>query len=126
MIAALTPGQNIKHVITRRKSSDVNIAEKINVDIMQFHFANYAHRNMKFQELPKTPLDCDRRVDILWELSFNFKQATPNWQGMMHTVHQGKEHPGQSSVVFLPINRHVFWGQDMHSIHIGVPLQSCN
>ena len=76
LIAALTPGQNINHVITRRKSSDVNIAEKTNVDIIQFHFANYAHRNMKFEELPKTPLDCDRRVDILWELSFSFKQAT--------------------------------------------------
>ena len=45
---------------------------------------------------------------------------------MMHTVHQGNEHPGQSSGVFLPINRRVFWGQDMHSIHLGVPLQSCN
>ena len=56
MIAALTPGQNIKDVITRRKSSDVNIAEKTNVDIIQFHFANCAHRNMKFQELPKHPL----------------------------------------------------------------------
>ena len=102
MLAALTPGQNIKHIIPRRKSSEVNIAEKTNVDIIQFHFANYAHRNMKFQELPKH-LDCDRRVDILWELSFNFKQATPYWQGMVHTVHQGNEHPGQSFVVFLPI-----------------------
>ena len=55
-----------------------------------------------FNDLP-TLIDCDRTVDVLWELSLNFKQETPGWQGMMHIIHQGLEHPGQSSVVFLPM-----------------------
>lgn len=33
----------------------------------------------------------------------NFKQETPGRQGMSHILHQGLEHPGQSSVVFLPM-----------------------
>ena len=102
MIGAMTPRQNTKRIIPRRNTLEVSIAEKTKVEIIEHLFASHAHRNINFQELPKH-LDCDRRIDILWELSFNFKQATPNWQGMMHTVHRGSEHPGQSSVVYLPI-----------------------
>ena len=102
MIGAMTPGQNTKRIIPRRNTLEVSIAEKTKVEIIEHRFSSHAHRNINFQELSKY-LDCDRRIDILWELSFNFKQATPNWQGMMHTVHRGSGHPGQSSVVYLPI-----------------------
>ncbi len=79
----------------------MNIVDKTKVEIIEHRFSGHAHRTVKFQELPKHV--CDRRIDLLWELSFNFKRATPNWQGMMHTVHRGSEHPGQSSVLYLPI-----------------------
>ena len=39
----------------------------------------------------------------MWEVSLGFEEATPNWQGMMHILHQGSQHPGQSSVKFLPM-----------------------
>ena len=48
-----------------------------------------------------TFLDCDKRIDILWEVSLGFKEATPNCQEMMHILHQGSQHRGQSSVKFL-------------------------
>src|SRR6218665_1605776 len=31
----------------------------------------------------------DKTVDLLWELSFKFKEATPGWHGMMLIIHQG-------------------------------------
>ncbi len=101
MIAAMTPGQSTKRIVPRRNISEVNIVDKTKVEIIEHRFSGHAHRTVKFQELPKHV--CDRRIDLLWELSFNFKRATPNWQGMMHTVHRGSEHPGQSSVLYLPI-----------------------
>ena len=102
MIAALTPGRNTNLIIPRRDGAELNIVDTTKIEIMQLRFAKHARRSMKFQALPNG-LDYDKRVDILWELSFNFKQATPNWPGMMHTIHRGNEHPGQSSVVYLPM-----------------------
>ena len=67
MIGAMTPGQNTKHIIPRRNTLEVSIAEKTKVEIIEHRFASHAHRNINFQELPKH-LDCDRRIDILWEL----------------------------------------------------------
>jgi hypothetical protein len=32
-----------------------------------------------------------------------FEVQVPNWQGMMHTMNQERNHPGQSSVQFLPM-----------------------
>ena len=32
-----------------------------------------------------------------------FKGKTPNWQGMMHILHQGNRHPGRSSLKFSPM-----------------------
>ena len=45
----------------------------------------------------------DRTIDILLELSLNFKDEAPGRQGMMHIIHQGQDHPGQSPIVFLPM-----------------------
>ena len=102
MIATLTPGQKANRMIPRHNISQLNITEKTRIEIKQLRFANKACRDILFQDLPRF-LDCDDRIDILWELSFNFKQTLPNWQGMMHILHQGNDHPGQSSIVFLPM-----------------------
>ena len=59
-------------------------------------------QDTRFEELPRLA-ECNKMLDLLWELSFNFKQTTPSWQGMMHMMHKGNEHPGQSSVRFLPM-----------------------
>ena len=59
---------------------------------------------MKFQALSNS-LNNERRVDILWELSFNFNQATLNWP----STTQGLQKHGRSiciqdsgSSVYLP------------------------
>ena len=102
MIAALTPGQETDLSIPRHKTTKLNIVEKSKVVIIDHRFAKHVRRDITFRELPSLT-ECDMRVDLLWELSFNFKQTTPGWQGMMHIIYQGNEHPGQSSIRYLPM-----------------------
>jgi 5'-3' exonuclease len=102
MVAAMTPGRKTMHHVSRRNIADLNIVEMSTVDIMEYRFANDALRSIRFQELPDLE-NCDMRPDILWELSLHFKQQTPHWQGMMHVIHQGYAHPGQSSILYLPM-----------------------
>ena len=102
IIAAVTPGRWTNCLISKRNISELDTENKSKIPILEYTFANHACREIVFQELPRF-LNCDRRVDILWEVSLHFKQATPNWQGMMHILHQGTQHPGQSSVTFLPM-----------------------
>ena len=41
-------------------------------------------------------------IDLLWKISLTVQSTRPSWTGMMQMVNHG-EHPGQASVVFLPI-----------------------
>ena len=102
MIATLTPGQRTDLCIPRHRTTELNIVEKSKVAIIDHRFARHVRREITFNELPDLT-KCDTRVDVLWELSFNFKQATPGWQGMMHIIYQGNDHPGQSSIRYLPM-----------------------
>ena len=47
-------------------------------------------------------LDPTANLDILWKTSLLFGFSRPAWSGMMQFVHRGN-HPGQSSVTFLPM-----------------------
>lgn len=102
MIAASTPGQKTTHVIPRKKVSELNVKEMSRVDIIDYRFSTFARRNIKFEILPEIHYSAPA-VDILWEVSLCFRQDAPNWQGMMSIIHRGCEHPGKSSVTFLPM-----------------------
>ena len=52
MIAALTPGRQANHIIFRQNISELNIVEKTKIEIKEHRFANFACRNIKFEELP--------------------------------------------------------------------------
>ena len=91
MIAALTPGQMIVHSIPRNKTTKLDIVRQSTVAIIDHRFATHIRLDVTFAELPGFP-QCDKKIDLLWELSFNFKGATPGWDGMMHIIHQGKLH----------------------------------
>ena len=102
IVAALILGRKKDCVIPRRQITNMDFLEKNKIPIIEHQFAKHVRKNIVFKKLPAL-VNCDRTVDVLWELSLNFKQETPGWQGMMHIIHQGQEHPGQSSVVFLPM-----------------------
>lgn len=102
VIAAITPGKKRECIIPRKHIGTLDFAVQSKIPVIEYRFAKHVRQSMVFNDLP-TLINVDRTVDVLWELSLDFKQETPGWQGMMHTIHQGLEHPGQSSVVFLPM-----------------------
>ncbi|KAJ6661273.1 hypothetical protein lerEdw1_015410 [Lerista edwardsae] len=104
MIAAVTPGVKRSLRVTRKNIAEVDVTALSKVDIVQYRFAKSALQGIKFKDIAlfrdlTTPAD----VDILWEISFQFKQQQANWQGMMHLMHKGHTHPGKSSITFLPM-----------------------
>lgn len=102
IVAATTPKQQLRRTIPRKPVSSLNTTEETRIDIIEYRFAKHASRSIVFKDLPALS-GCESSTDIMWELSLNFSCTTPQWQGMMHILHQGKQHPGQSSVVFLPM-----------------------
>ena len=76
IIAAITPGRKTNEVVKRQKLSELNIVDLTKIDIQQYKFSTSGLRDIKFKELP-TFKDCDRTVDVLWELSFHFKKPVP-------------------------------------------------
>jgi hypothetical protein len=102
MIAAITPGKQISHTIQRRKRVDLNLLNEAKVDIKDYRFAKHVRRNIKLKPLPLI-FDINYNIDILWEMSLRFRQCAPDWQGMMNTLRKGCDHPGQSSIAFLPM-----------------------
>jgi len=100
MVAAVTPGTFINRIVPRNKTTDLKVVEFAKIDIMYYRFAKQASVVFKEIQFPPAP---SQPVDILWELSFSFKQPVYGWQGMMHLIHQGSKHPGKSSVTFFPI-----------------------
>ena len=95
IIAALTPGQKKDHVIPRRNVANLDFSVKSKIPIIKY-------QTIMFEQLPAL-ISSDKTIDVLWELSLNFKQETPGWQGMMHIIHQGLEHTGQSSITISPM-----------------------
>ena len=102
VIATVTPGKQMNRLILRRHISELKSENKTKIPILEYRFAKHACHEVVFEDIPRF-VDCDRRIDILWEVSLHFKEDTPNWQGMMHILHEGSQHPGQSSVTFLPM-----------------------
>ena len=83
IIAAITPGKQTSHSISRHRMKDIDLIETSKIDILDYRHATHTTHNIEFQSLKSSPI-CDRPVDVFWEMSFNFKQMSPNWQGMMH------------------------------------------
>ena len=102
MIAAVTPGNPVSHTILRQKIANLKIVDQTKVEIKDYRFAKHTRCSLEFQPLPHIK-DIDHKIDVMWELSFRFRQILPNWQGMMHMLHNESDHPGQSSVIFLPM-----------------------
>jgi hypothetical protein len=82
--------------------AQLKIVDLAQVDIKEYRFAKYTRNNIKFDPMPYFDGDA-HKICILWAMSFRFKKSAPGWQGMMHLLYKDCDHPGQSSVVFLPI-----------------------
>ena len=73
------------------------------IDIIDYRFSKHVNSCLKFLLVPYTSDVCDRKVDILLEMSFRFHKSMPSWQGMMHLLHKECKYPEKSLVQFLPM-----------------------
>ena len=71
MVATMTPGTFISRTVPRNKTTDLKVAEFTKIDIMYYRFAKQAFVVFKEIQFPPAP---SQPVDILWKLSFSFKQ----------------------------------------------------
>ena len=103
LIGAVTPSNEQKRTIPRKRIVELAITEHGGIDIHAYRVANRLRRcSVKYEALPEmAPVDA--HIDLLWEMSFKYKSTTPNWSGMMHIIYENSEHPGKSSVYFLPM-----------------------
>ena len=77
MIAAITPGKQVSHGIPRQKTADLKLVEMTKIDIFDYRFSKHVNRCKEFLSVPYTSDVCDRKVDILWEMSFRFIKVCP-------------------------------------------------
>ena len=103
MIATITPGTSYSASSPRATVSAEDIAAVGRVDIHHFVAGSEGLQQMNYEPLGEMDVDqLVTRVDLLWDISLSIKSRIPAWTGMMQIVHDG-EHPGKSSVLFLPM-----------------------
>ena len=105
IIATLTPGsKNIRSRIIRRKEVTAEELAKIGrISIQYYTSSQNSINDIVYKELLGTNVDdTSKCIDIIWKSSWLLKPERPGWSGVMQLVHHG-EHPGQSSIVFIPI-----------------------
>ena len=84
--------------------SNTDIKQDGGINIWMFHFQHTAKPPLTFKELKAMEIsDPTCQVDLLWDISLLLGCKRPAWSGMMQTIHKEGNHPGKSSVLFLPM-----------------------
>lgn len=102
MIAAYNPSIHKHKCMPRKNTSSLDLVDKCKINIIDYRFSQSSLKEVKFQPLIQT-LTFNNNIDLLWEVSFNFKNQAPCWQGMMHGIHKEVTHQGPFSILFLPM-----------------------
>ena len=100
IIASITPDVKVSHIVPRENVTNKDISKAGQI-LIRFHKGLYHGMPVaRYHQLPLTTAhDPTANLDILWKSS---RSPRPAWSGMMQFVHHGN-HPGKSSVIFLPI-----------------------
>ena len=104
IIATTTPGIKITKPVPRAAASlkQVRAIGRIGVHFYKSEWNGLS--SLKYEDLHVQPIagDPTSSLDTLWKISWPLKSPRPCWTGLMQTIQQG-EHPGESSVTFLPM-----------------------
>ncbi len=102
IICAVTPGTKPTNVISRAQTPLTNITTSNRIPIV-YHKANALTRDLKYSAYLQFDYnDPTAMLDVIWQTALLFKPKRPLWNSMMQHVQNG-DHPGKSSVVFLPM-----------------------
>ena len=103
MIAATTPSTESIQRVPRINVVAEDIAAIGTVNITPFMPTCDGMQSLCYEELHTIQKDDPTlRLDDMWRVSLSGRSPRPAWSGMMQMVHTG-EHPGESSVLFLPM-----------------------
>ena len=103
MIATITPGTKKSNPILRVKVTPRDISIVGHVPIHYHRDESLGMTAVTYGKLRDMKAsDPTAHLDILWKTSIMFGAPRPAWSGMMQLVHHGN-HPGKSSVMFLPM-----------------------
>ena len=103
IISTVTPGTKHVHCIPRRHCEREEITSVGHIQIVQ-PIEPRRPVEVRYNDVViKRVTDPSRNIDLLWDMSLLFDTETQTgWGGTMQLVLQG-DHPGKSSVVFLPM-----------------------
>lgn len=102
IIAAITPRVNKSLPVPRCKVTKDDIAAVGTIKIHYHeginHFSNLVYEDL----LDVQDSNSKQNLHILWKLMWPLRSPRTSWSGMMQMVRRSS-HPGQSSVIFLPM-----------------------
>ena len=102
IIASVTPGTKHSQLVPRRKVNSDDLCTTGRIQIQHQGSPNQAVEIKYNSIVIKEVQDPTANLDILWRTSLLFGLSRPAWSGMLQLSHRGN-HPGQSSVTFLPM-----------------------
>ena len=103
LIATVTPGTKQTQVILRRKVNPTEVSACGKIQIQYQRLKGSAEVKIRYRDVCiRKATDPTTTLDVLWKISLLFGVSRPALSGMMQFAHRDS-HPGQSSVVFLPM-----------------------
>lgn len=102
MISAHTPAIIQNRKIARIKPTIEDVRCKRSVEIHQY-LGEATDKNIFYGDIRSLVASkITKKVDVLVNVTWNFKSERPFWSGIMQSVNTG-DHPGKSSITILPI-----------------------
>ena len=103
MIAAISKGTFLIKPILRKDVPNKDLISEGTVNIFNYREKKHILKNIAFQPLPPI-LPTSNNLDLLWKLSWYFKNPLPNWNGCMQLMYDDKKTKYyKDKIVFLPI-----------------------
>jgi len=103
IMATVTPGTASTTSVPRVTVTNEDIALIGRVNIHHFVSAVEGLCPMQYDKLVEYDTEYHTRVDLLWDISLSIKSPRPAWSGLMQMINKTGNHPGKSSMLFLPM-----------------------
>ena len=102
IIAAVTTRVTTAKLIPKVDVSSKDIIEIGSIEALIFRRRGKSS-SLKYGNLQQLNVgDSTNIFNILWKCAWMLKPQRPLWNGFMQMIHKG-EHPGQASVIFMPM-----------------------
>ena len=104
MMASISKGKFKTIEVPRNTVSDNEMLQISQIEIINYHQRKDLLQGFKFKSL-YPPAFSSSYIDLLWELSWHFKNPLPIWSGTMQLIHENQNcnNHEKNNVTFLPI-----------------------